>query len=54
MTERWGTKYPVSGVHACPFGREQAVGITGLAQVCGVDAVGVVDWGDGVWREFYR
>lgn len=50
VKERWGSRYPRSGVHECPFGKEQAELITLLALRNGVDAEVVVDWGDGVWR----
>ncbi|AXH67891.1 hypothetical protein J4T99_gp086 [Mycobacterium phage Bromden] len=50
MRERWGVRYPISGVHTCPFGRKQADMIHLLALMNGVtEAVVVVDDGDG-WR----
>lgn len=52
--ERWGSRYPISGVHLCPYGKPQATLITQLAQINGVEAETVVDWGDGVWRGFSK
>lgn len=50
--ERWGVRYPISGVHECPFGKEQAQLIQLLAIRNGVvDPALVCDYGDGIWRE---
>lgn len=52
-TEKFGVRYPVSGVHECPFGLEQAVMIRSLAHENGVKpALVVVDRGGG-WENYY-
>ncbi|QXO14323.1 hypothetical protein SEA_CHASER_84 [Mycobacterium phage Chaser] len=52
MKQRWGVRYPISGVHTCPFGRKQADMIHYLALVNGVLGAEVVtETGDGVWRK---
>lgn len=48
---KWGSRYPVSGVHECPFGQWQAEQITLLAMQNGVNAVVVYDSGNG-WATF--
>lgn len=50
---RWGVQYPISGIHVCPFGKEQAEDINFLAQVNGVNSKIVVDYaGNGVWKDY--
>ncbi|AXQ63574.1 hypothetical protein SEA_DIXON_68 [Mycobacterium phage Dixon] len=52
---KWGVRYPISGVHECPFGKRQAEMIWFLAIRYGVrDPEVVVDHGDGIWRGFLK
>lgn len=52
MPEKFGVRYPISGVHECPYGLWQAIMIRGLAHENGVKpAVVVVDSGDG-WSDY--
>jgi hypothetical protein len=52
QNDKWGSRYPISGVHECIYGKEQAQMITGLARAHGVDAETVVDYGDGFWEVY--
>lgn len=52
-TPAWGVQYPISGIHVCPFGKEQAEDINFLAQLNGVNSKIVVDYeGNGVWKDY--